>query len=68
MWEANRKIFLYPENWIEPDLRDDKSPFFKELESQLKQIEITEETAKDALITYLQKIRYGCKFRNGGIV
>ena len=21
IWEANRKIFLYPENWVEPDLR-----------------------------------------------
>jgi ATPase subunit of ABC transporter with duplicated ATPase domains len=21
VWEANRKIFLYPENWVEPDLR-----------------------------------------------
>jgi hypothetical protein len=21
VWEANRKIFLYPENWIEPELR-----------------------------------------------
>src|SRR5699024_3674984 len=29
VWEANRKIFLYPENWLEPELRDDKSPFFK---------------------------------------
>ena len=28
VWEANRKIWLYPENWIEPELRDDKSPFF----------------------------------------
>src|SRR5690606_23101942 len=25
VWEANRKVFLYPENWIEPELRDDKS-------------------------------------------
>ena len=32
MWEANRKVFLYPENWIQPELRDEKSPFFKELE------------------------------------
>lgn len=24
-WEANRKDFIYPENWIEPELRDDKS-------------------------------------------
>ncbi len=37
VWEANRKVFLYPENWIEPELRDDKSPFFKELESELLQ-------------------------------
>ena len=36
VWEANRKVFLYPENWIEPELRDGKSSFFKELESQLK--------------------------------
>ena len=35
VWEANRKVFLYPENWIDPALRDDKSPFFKELESEL---------------------------------
>lgn len=24
MWEANRKVFEQPENWIEPELRDDK--------------------------------------------
>ena len=56
IWEANRKIFLYPENWIEPELRDDKSPFFKELESQLKQNEITAQTAEDALRGYLEKL------------
>src|SRR5260370_40725763 len=28
VWEANRKVFLYPENWLEPELLDDKSPFF----------------------------------------
>jgi hypothetical protein len=21
VWNANRKIFLYPENWLEPELR-----------------------------------------------
>lgn len=56
VWEANRKIFLYPENWIEPELRDDKSPFFKELESKLRQNEITDETAEDALRFYLEKL------------
>jgi len=56
VWEANRKVFLYPENWIEPELRDDKSPFFQELESKLRQNEVTEETAQDALQGYLEKL------------
>src|SRR4029079_8143368 len=56
IWEANRKVFLYPENWIEPGLRDDKSPFFKELESQLLQNEISMETAEDTFRSYLEKL------------
>src|SRR5260370_9262142 len=56
VWEANLKVFLYPENWIEPELRDDKSPFFKELESELLQNEVTTETAAIALGNYLDKL------------
>ena len=56
VWEANRKIFLYPENWIEPELRDDKSPFFNELESELLQGELTDEAAENVLMNYLAKL------------
>ena len=56
VWEANRKIFLYPENWLEPELRDDKSPFFKELEIRLKQNELTGENIEDAFHGYLEKL------------
>jgi hypothetical protein len=56
LWEANRKVFLYPENWLEPELRDDKSPFFKELESELLQSDITKDAAATACIHYLQKL------------
>lgn len=38
-WAANRKTFLYPENYLEPELRDDKSPFFEDLESELLEYE-----------------------------
>lgn len=55
-WEANRKIFLYPENWIESNLRDDKSPFFKELESELLQKDINKQNVEDALKAYLYKV------------
>jgi hypothetical protein len=56
VWEANRKVFLYPENWIEPPLRDDKSPFYKELESELLQKDINTQTVQDALKSYLFKL------------
>lgn len=56
IWEANRKIFLYPENWIEPELRDDKSPFFKELETRLLQDDPDEGKVEDAFLEYLEKL------------
>ena len=56
VWEANRKVFLYPENWIEPELRDDKTPFFQELEDELLQGELTDEAAERAFVGYLQKL------------
>lgn len=52
IWQANRKVFLYPENWIEPSLRDDKTPLFKELEDALQQGEITDEAAETAFLAY----------------
>lgn len=56
VWEANRKIFLYPENWIKPELREGKTPFFKELESSLLSNEINDEVAKDAIMNYLDQL------------
>nr|WP_218780231.1 neuraminidase-like domain-containing protein [Crenothrix polyspora] len=56
VWEANRKVFLYPENWIESNLRDDKSSFFKELESELLQKDISKQNVTDALKSYLYKV------------
>ena len=55
VWEANRKVFLYPENYIRPELRLDKSPEFKELEEKLLQGDITDETADSAYKTYLDQ-------------
>lgn len=56
MWEANRKIFLFPENWLEPEFRDDKSFMFSQLESTLLQSDVTNDTAEDALLTYLKQL------------
>jgi len=56
VWEACRKIFLYPENWMEPEIRDDKSRFFEELEGDLNQGELTNENAETSFVRYLHKL------------
>jgi peptidoglycan hydrolase-like protein with peptidoglycan-binding domain len=56
VWEANRKIFLYPENWLEPELRIDKSSFYKDLEGELLQADITDDLAEKAMLGYLEKL------------
>ena len=56
LWEANQKIFLYPENYLQPELRDGKSPFFAELESELLQGDVTEDTVETVFLNYLEKV------------
>lgn len=67
VWEANRKVFIWPENWLEPELRDDQSPFFKETMSELLQSDITEEKAATALLNYLYKLDEVAKLEPCGI-
>jgi hypothetical protein len=55
VWEANRRVFLYPSNYLLPDLRDDKTPIFEELEDELLQQEISADTAEAAYRNYLSK-------------
>jgi hypothetical protein len=66
VWEANRKVFLWPENWLEPELRDDKSPFFKETEAELQQSDITEDSAATAFLNYLAKLEEVAKLEPCG--
>jgi hypothetical protein len=56
VWEANRQVFLFPENWIDPTLRAGKSTFFAELEQDLKQGDLTNDVAETALQGYLEKL------------
>jgi hypothetical protein len=67
VWEANRKVFLWPENWAEPELRIDQSPFFKEAMSELLQSDITEDRAATALLNYLAKLEEVAKLEPCGI-
>lgn len=56
VWEANRKVFLYPENWLEPEWRNDRSTFFRDLESYLVQNDITERSTEQGFRDYLTSL------------
>jgi hypothetical protein len=56
VWEANRKIFLFPENWLEPEFRDDKTHLFQDLEGALLQGDVSNDLAEDAFSNYLNKL------------
>lgn len=56
VWEANRKVFLYPENYILPELRDNKTAAFLTLEKELKQQAVTNATATTSYLNYLETI------------
>lgn len=56
VWEANRKIFLFPENWLEPEFRDDKTHLFQELESALLEGDVSNDLVEDAFFNYLKKL------------
>ncbi len=57
VWEAARKVFLYPENWIASDLRDDKTPFFEELEERIQEFSDDHTSLENSLYEYLEKVR-----------
>ncbi|MBC7815301.1 MAG: hypothetical protein IAG10_00210, partial [Planctomycetaceae bacterium] len=54
VWEANRKIFLFPENWLEPEFRDDKTHLFQELEGTLLQGDVSNDLVEGAFFKYLK--------------
>jgi hypothetical protein len=56
VWAGSLQLFLFPENWLEPEFRDDKSHLFQELEGALLQGDVTNDLAEDAFFQYLRKL------------
>jgi len=56
VWEANRKIFLFPENYAEPEIRDNKTPEFKVLEEELLQQKLNSEVVENAYKKYIHQV------------
>jgi hypothetical protein len=56
LWQANREVFLYPENYVLPETRTDASSFFQDLENDLRQTNADADGAEAAIENYLRKL------------
>src|SRR5258708_19255921 len=54
VWEANRKVFTYPENYALPSVRKSRTPLFDQLQSDLQQTNIDAATIETAYTSYLK--------------
>lgn len=68
LWQADREVFLWPENWLDPSLRDDKSMYFKALEAKLLQKDVNAQNVQDALKNYLFSVDRVSKVEVIGLV
>lgn len=53
VWEANRKIFVYPENYLIPNLRKNATPQFTALVQALQQSDINKAYVGSAFTAYI---------------
>jgi hypothetical protein len=67
VWQANREVFVWPENWLYPELRDDQSPFFQQMMSALLQGDITDDAAASAYLDYLTSLEEVAKLEPCGL-
>ena len=55
-WQATRKASLYPENWIDPTLRDDKTDLFDAYEAAIMQKDLNWDTFTAAIRNYVHSL------------
>jgi peptidoglycan hydrolase-like protein with peptidoglycan-binding domain len=54
VWEVNRKMFVWPENWLDSEFRDDKTHIFRDLEGSLLEGDVDDDLVRNALYSYLK--------------
>ena len=60
LWEANQKLLLYPQNYLEPDLRYISSPEFEDLLTALSGGDVTENGIETAINEYMGGLDQCC--------
>lgn len=63
IWEANRQIYLYPENYLIPALRKTTTPEFAKLANDLKQSEINDAYVDETFSDYMESFNTMAKLK-----
>ena len=53
VWQANREVFLYPENWLIESQRPNRTEIYKKLEQEVHQGQSTSTTRRPSRSTTL---------------
>lgn len=56
VWEANRKVFLYPENFLSPDLRITQSDECKQFSGGISKSYFEDESIRQAYLQYVKQV------------
>ncbi|QBF33360.1 neuraminidase-like domain-containing protein [Thalassococcus sp. S3] len=59
-WEANQKLMLYPQNYIEPELRQITSPEFDTLQRAVSGSDVTQDGVEAAVNAYMKGLAGVC--------
>ncbi|WP_147113279.1 neuraminidase-like domain-containing protein [Tateyamaria sp. syn59] len=59
-WEANQKLMLYPQNYIEPELRQITSPEFDTLQQAVSGSDVTQDGVEAAVNAYMKGLAGVC--------
>ncbi len=67
VWEANRKVLLWPENWLDPQLRSDRTQLFSEAMGGISGTQLDERVAEHTVQGYLHGLRDMARLDVGAI-
>ena len=56
VWEANREVFLYPENWLIESQRPSRTEIFQKFEQDVRQGESTADYLETTVLNYIDRL------------
>ncbi|MBZ5728803.1 MAG: hypothetical protein LAP87_27960 [Acidobacteriia bacterium] len=56
IWQANREVFLYPENWLIESQRPNRTEIYRKLEQDVRQNASTADFLETVVLTYVDRL------------